>query len=320
MTLYERHVNSLSQVVESGIDVIDTYTCMLLNGTVLNSKESRAKYRIGSHFRILPRDFARLGNGRIAVEIEEIVSSTDTMSFADYVEARKLHFMVAVVYNGGGFGALLRMLRQKKVSIIRLLQLLVTHMQSAPSSVREIFDSFVKLTKEELWDSEEELRAYVYRDGNYEKLLGEKLGTNLIQTHTAKSLAVMDDFVEYVFEVVKMMIQEQLAWDQELEAMCGDIRHFVGGRTHNLFGEDRNDDVPCFTFSYDIPKWMLSSVQSPLSEFKFDKPVPFVFTFSESKREEMASLIKRYGTTATGIGRIIIQMNRSRVWRDAVAS
>ena len=27
---YERHVNSLSQVVESGIDVIDTYTCMLL--------------------------------------------------------------------------------------------------------------------------------------------------------------------------------------------------------------------------------------------------------------------------------------------------
>ena len=316
---YERHVNSLSQVVESGIDVIDTYTCMLLNGTVLNSKESRAKYRIGSHFRILPRDFARLGNGRIAVEIEEIVSSTDTMSFADYVEARKLHFMVAVVYNGGGFGALLRVLRQKKVSIIRLLQLLVTNIPSAPFSIREIFDSFVRLTKEELWDSEEKLRAYVYRDGNYEKLLAEKLGTNLIQTHTAKSLAVMDDFVEYVFEVAKMMIQEQLTWDQELEAMCGDIRNFVGGRTHNLFGEDRNEDVPCFTFFYDVPKWMLSSAQLPLSEFKFEKPVSFVFTFSESKREEMASLIKRYGTTTTGIGRIIIQMNRSRVWRDARA-
>src|SRR5215469_7485940 len=91
---YERHVNSLSQVVEAGIDIIDTYTCMLLNGTKLNSAFSRASYRIGSHFRILPRDFAKLDNGRIAVEIEEVVTSTNTMPFEDYVEARKLHLMV----------------------------------------------------------------------------------------------------------------------------------------------------------------------------------------------------------------------------------
>ena len=34
----------------------------------------------------------------------------------------------------------------------------------------------------------------------------------------------------------------------------------------------------------------------------------------------MAALIKRYGTTPTGIGRIIIQMDRSRVWREPTAS
>ena len=56
---YERHVKSLSEVVEAGIDIIDTYTCMLLNGTELNSALSRATYKIGSHFRILPRDFAK---------------------------------------------------------------------------------------------------------------------------------------------------------------------------------------------------------------------------------------------------------------------
>ncbi len=37
------------------------------------------------------------------MEIEEVVSSTNTMSFQDYQDARKLHLMVAVVYNGGGF-------------------------------------------------------------------------------------------------------------------------------------------------------------------------------------------------------------------------
>jgi len=95
---YERHVRSLSEVVEAGIDVIDTYTCMLLNGTELNTPFSRAVHKIGSHFRILPRDFAKLDNGRIAVEIEEVVTSTATMSFEDYQEARKMHLMVAVVY------------------------------------------------------------------------------------------------------------------------------------------------------------------------------------------------------------------------------
>ena len=150
---YERHVKSLSEVVEAGIDVIETYTCMLLNGTELNSAFSRATYKIGSHFRILPRDFAKLRNGRIAVEIEEVVSSTSTMSFEDYQEARKLHLMVAVVYNGGGFSPLLRLLRQKKVSIIGLLQRLVADIKSAPASVQAVFNSFVRLTKEELWDS-----------------------------------------------------------------------------------------------------------------------------------------------------------------------
>ena len=242
------------------------------------------------------------------------------MSFADYVEARKLHFMVAVVYNGGGFGALLRVLRQKKVSIIRLLQLLVTNIPSAPFSIREIFDSFVRLTKEELWDSEEKLRAYVYRDGNYEKLLAENWQTHVIQTHTAKSLAVMDDFVEYVFEVA----EDDDPGTADLGSGIGsDVWRYSEFRWRTdpqpFWRRPQRRTSRCFTFFYDVPKWMLSSAQLPLSEFKFEKPVSFVFTFSESKREEMASLIKRYGTTTTGIGRIIIQMNRSRVWRDARA-
>src|ERR1019366_888196 len=185
---YERHVKSLSDVMEAGIDVIDTYTCMLLNGTELNTASSRETYKIGSHFRILPRDFARLRNGRIAVEIEEIVGSTSTMSFEDYQEARKLHLMVAVVYNGGGFSPLLRLLRQKNVSIIGLLQRLVACIASAPPSIQTIFNSFVRLTKEELWDSEEELRTYVCAENNYEKLRNEEIGINLIQTHSAMSL------------------------------------------------------------------------------------------------------------------------------------
>lgn len=317
---YERHVNSLSQVVEAGIDVIDTYTCMLLNGTELNLKASREKYQIGSHFRILPRDFARLRNGRIAVEIEEVVTSTSTMSFTDYKELRKLHFMVAVVYNGGGFGALLKLLRQQEISIIRLLENLVMRIDSAPAPVQDVFRSFCRYTEQELWTSEEALRAYVYSDNNYDKLLNGQIGVNVIQTHTAMSMAVMDAWVHYVFETAEAMLADTLKADADLPAAFADIRAFCAGRTHDLWSDRRNEDTPAYALSYDLVNWLRAGRSAPLSAFKFGRRVTHRFGFSEAKQEEMAALITRYGTTPTGIGRIIIQMDRSRVWREPTAS
>jgi len=315
---YERHVKSLSDLVEAGIDVVETYSCMLLNGTELVTDSNRAKHGIRSHFRILPRDFAKLRNERIAVEIEEVVSSTNTMSFEDYKEARKLHLMVAVVYNGGGFRPLLRLLRQRQISIIELLQKLVAGIKSAPEPVQAIFNSFVRRTKEELWESEGELRAYVYAGNNYEKLLNGEIGTNLIQTHTAMSLAVMDDWAQYVFETAGMMLGDDIHSNVESAANFADIKAFCLGRVHNLWGNDRNEDNPLVVLHYDIANWMLSPLSVPLSENKFPNPVTYDFSFSDAKKEEMAAQIQRYGTTATGIGRILAQMGRDRIWREAV--
>lgn len=312
---YERHVKSLSAVMDSGIDIIDTYTCMLLNGTELNSAFSRATYKIGSHFRILPRDFAKLRNGRIAVEIEEVITSTNTMSFQDYQDARKLHFMVAVVYNGGGFSPLLRLLRQKQIPTVELLQRLVSNIESAPPAVRAIFDSFVRFTVEELWNSEQELRAYIYKDDNYEKLLNGEIGINVIQTHSAMSLAVMDDWVKYTFQTVNEMVG-----DIEDPAILADVKAFCQGRTHNLWGEDRNEDNPRVLMRYDIAAWMRSPQSVPLTQYEFNGPTMHQFGFSDEKKEEMASLIQRYGTTPTGIGRIMIQMGRNRIWREPSTS
>jgi len=317
---YERHLRSLSDLVEAGIDVVEAYTCMLLNGTELMTPFSRATYKIGSHFRILPRDFAKLGNGRIAVEIEEVVSSTNTMSFDDYRELRKLHLMLAVVYNGGGFKPLLRLLRQKQVSIIALFQQLVARMKSAPMTVQSVFNSFVRLTKEELWESEEALRAYINADNNYEKLLKGEIGINLIQTHTAMSLAVMNDWAQYVFETAATLLGDTIQGDLESKLMFNDIRAFCEGRVHNIWGADRNEDNPCLPLSHDVASWTKSSLSTPLSEFRFVSPVIYEFRFPEAKKEEMAAQIQRYGTTATGIGRIMAQMGRDRIWRDAVAA
>ena len=47
-------------------------------------------------------------------------------------------------------------------------------------------------------------------DNNYEKLLKGEIGINLIQTHTAMSLAVMDDWVKYVFQTAELMLGDDI--------------------------------------------------------------------------------------------------------------
>lgn len=313
---YDRHINSLAAVLDSGINVVEVYSCMLLNGTQLNTAFSRAVHNIGSHFRILPRDFAKLGNGRIAVEIEEVITSTNTMSFEDYREARKVHLMVAAVYNGGGFAPLLRLFRQRQVPVINLLRKLVEDIKSAPPGVQAVFDSFVRLTKDELWESETELRKHVYADGNYEKLLTGEIGINLIQTHAAKSLTVIADWVEYVFKTAKRMLGFAENSDDQVSAMLSDIQAYCSGRVHNIWGPDRNEDNPEVILHYDVASWLHSPLSTSLADFEFIGTATYRFTFPESKREEMAAQIKRYGTTTTGIGRIMAQMGRDRIWRD----
>jgi len=88
---------------------------------------------------------------------------------------------------------------------------------------------------------------------------------------------------------------------------------------HNIWGSDRNEDNSCVLLRYDSANWMRGPLSTPLSQHKFTSPVMYQFGFSETKKEEMAAQIQRYGTKATGIGRIIIEMGRSRIFREPEA-
>jgi hypothetical protein len=133
------------------------------------------------------------------------------------------------------------------------------------------------------------------------------------------SLAVMDDWVTYVFQTAGDMLGDEGNGDIGSSASFGDIQAFCAGRVHNIWGSERNEDNPTLFLQHDIVDWQRSPMSMPLSQFRFGTPVLYEFGFSNAKKEEMAALIQRYGTTTTGIGRIIVQMGRNRIWREPVA-
>lgn len=170
-----------------------------------------------------------------------------------------------------------------------------------------------------MWESEDKLREFIYKDNNYDRLLKGEIGINLIQTHSAMSLGVMDDWVEYVFRAAEEILGDQFQSDPEKAEILASIRAFCWGRVHNIWGADRNESNPCVPLHYDVAAWIHSPLTTPISEHKLAHPVVYRFGFPEAKKQEMDAQIKRYGTTATGIGRIVVQMGRDRIWREPEA-
>jgi len=211
-------------------------------------------------------------------------------------------------------------MRHKKVPVIHFLEQLVAEIESAPESVQKIFQSFTRLTKEELWDSEQELRDFIYAEGNYERLLKGEIGINLIQTHTAMSLAAVDDWSKYIFRVADGVLADYMGDESGDMAFLSEVKAFCAARTHNIWGESADSDNPTAIFRYDVNRWMHTKISAPLSDFKLEQPEFLEFGFTPEKQRERAALMQRYGTTPTGIGRIIIQMGRNRIWREPLAN
>ena len=60
---YETQINTLKKLLAAKLDYVQVYTCMLINGSELNTPEQRKKWNFKTKFRILPRDFTTLKNG-----------------------------------------------------------------------------------------------------------------------------------------------------------------------------------------------------------------------------------------------------------------
>ena len=317
---YATHIRSISKLVTAGVDTITAYTLMLLNGTDMNTPQQREKWGFEGKFRVLPRDFGKLSNGKNVVEVEEVVAATKDLSFEDYVELRRLHLIISTIYNGKGYAGLFKFFRQSELDVFLLLEGMLQNFSSAPITVRESVADFEKETRDELWDSEEDLRAFYSNDHNYDLLVSGDLGANLLQKYVAAFLMeASDDWLRYSFNVAKGIVRKQLDDDESLRKLKN-IERYSGARTRNIFGENRLDVIPVISLEYDVQAWIADENSRTIDEFRFQEPQTVRFLFTRDQYSLMEDYIQRFGNTHQGIGKILTKMNINSVWRKCVYS
>ena len=283
---YQTQINTLRKLLAAKLDSIQVYTCMLINGSELNTPEQRKKWNFKTKFRILPRDFTTLRNGKNVIETEEVIVGSDTLTFEEYIELRLLSFSIFVTNIGIIYDSLLKFLRQNDIEIFDLFFQMVKQIDSAPPIVQKTFESFKNDTVNELWDSPEDIQTHYQEQIEYEKLLSGEAARNVMQYHNALvRYSCMDEWTQFAGNVIFGLLKRKKIISYEIEKQLKNIINYCTGLGYNTLGNDRMSTNPEFQFDYDIENWIKDTNNKTLNQFKLGKKclVSFQFTEHESK-------------------------------------
>lgn len=298
---YESHLCTLKQLVSAGMDYVRPYTLMLIYGSELSTPIQREKWGFKTKFRVLPKDFTILSNGKKVMEIEEVVIATNTLKFEEYVELRTLAFIMFVSNIGILYDPILKLLREYNIDVFELFYRTLKQISQAPDTVKNCIEGFRHATIKELWDSPEEIEKYYQKDENYQKLLDGEDGINVIQHfHGLVTAKYMDDWTLFTMKIVQELFKESNIFNHNLKNQIRDVGNYSLGIGHNLMGKNRMKTNPEFEFEYNIKSW-LSDETDTLNKYRFNNHTKIVFELSNEQFKIVEDELNVRGCTDIGV-------------------
>jgi radical SAM superfamily enzyme YgiQ (UPF0313 family) len=314
---FNSHIETLRSLIHAEIDNVQVYTCMILPGSELATPEQREKWNLQTKFRILPRDFVRLNNGRTVIETEEVVVSTDDLSFDEYIELRLLAFVLWVTNVPIVYDAIVKLLHEYNIDVFDLFyKIMKTHKESS-QGVCESFNQFKQSTINELWESPEELIEHYQNIDEYDKLLHGETGINVIQYHQALvTQKHMEEWTENVIKIAHELILEKNVTDSKLEGKFKDVTNYCRGLSFNILGKNRFETNKEFDFIYNIPKWLKDQSEITLENFKNESKLKIKFQITDKQYKVVNDEFEKYGESLSGVAKALRHLPMHLLWRN----
>ncbi len=316
---YASHLQTLRDLISAKLDAIEVYTCMLIDGSELNTPEERNKWDFKSKFRILPRDFVKLKSGKKILEIEEVVVGSNALSFDEYVELRLIAFCLYVTNIGIVYDAPIKLLRENNIHPFELFYRIVKDLSTAPSQIQKIFEGFKNATIDELWDSPEEIESHYQNDDQFQKLVNGEAGFNVIQSfHALVTSEYMQDWTNYALDITHKILNENGLFNSEIEQQFSDVENFCKGLSHNVMNIDRMETNPQFSFVYDIQKWLDNSDDRLLKTFMFPDTTNIKFYLTDEQFKIVQDEINLHGSDSVGKAQVLKRIPIHLLWRKSL--
>jgi hypothetical protein len=253
------------------------------------------------------------------MEIEEVVVSSEHMTFDEYVDLRILAFVIYITNRGTVYDPITKFLREQNLDVFDYFCKIKDDIDSAPKSIQNIFKRFKDATVNELWDTPEEIIANYQKDSEYKKLLVGDAGINVMYHFLAETTSqYMDDWAAYIlntaYDFLKKSIQNNQAWEQEFN----DVSNYCKGTAHNTLGKDRMVTNPEFDFNYNIIEWLKNKNELQMDNFLLSEPIKLSFQLGDEQFKSVQKTLEMYGETIVGKSKALRMISSTNLWRRPV--
>lgn len=295
----ESFMKGIRDLLESGVKRVSAHQLMLLHGAPLNNPDSRERFGLKTKFRVVARNIGEYAGEKV-VETEEMVTSTPTLSFADYLEIRVFHLLLTIFYYEGNVDESFAYVQQQGIQPFDLIAHLQKVLDRAPGPFRRVIDDFVRESKEELFETQEACADWAKQ--NFAGLVSGELGGNLLSKYsmlgrfyvTLESL----DFLQAGIQDL-LATRGQQTVGAELDAVMDYLRAVL---LHVPFREAVST-LPEWSSRFDVEAWTAEGYTKPLADYAFSEPRVFATTLAEERKASILTRIATYGEHASGLGK-----------------
>jgi radical SAM superfamily enzyme YgiQ (UPF0313 family) len=318
---YETFLSGVEALIQAGAAKVTSYTIQLLYGTDYKEPEYRKKWGYVGKWRQIPYDFGEYDGERV-FDVEEVAVGNNSISFDDYLNIRGFALATECAFNSYVFREILRYVEEYGISAYTWLRIVWDRREDFPPEIRQVFDSFIADTKNELFDSEADLRAFYSKSENYERLVRGEIGGNVIFKH--KTMILSQHFVPwlgYITRIAEDLVRDTVTDARELERAVdeiSEIRRYLQCKLNGILDNSVSTEPTQERFRYDILSWV-SGGKSRLRDHYRAEGVMLSFYFTDHQLIERRDGFQRYGTHLLGLTKILQRIpSHDRLFRQVM--
>jgi radical SAM superfamily enzyme YgiQ (UPF0313 family) len=317
----ESHLAGISQLVDTGTNEMHLFQAMMLKGSELETAESRAKYRFDSRFRVLPKNYGVYAGEKV-FDVDEIVVATDTLSFEDYLEARRFALTFSVFFNNSWFEDAISLAGEFGVKPSEWITHIRHAMTRDAGGVGRLMEAFVAETRNELFPTREACVEFYSRPENFDRLLQSEIGDNLMYKYRVMAAFFMwPDVCRVAMEGTRELLAARGA-DRaivDFNRLWSDFHAYVLHKhTHGTTREQLLAPTSD-TLHYDIAGWVAAGMPHDPTPFRLPAPRKFEFALDAEAARELDGLITVWTLSLRGLTKGITRMRTTALVRGCRA-
>lgn len=299
------HIKALETLTNSGVLGFNNFQAMVLKGSEMETLEAREKYQFRTKHRLIQKNFS-IHNDEKIFEAEEIIIATDSFSFDEYLIARKYHLLINLFLNELRFERLLSFFDILEIPRWHWIQKMYEKIDTS-QFIKKTVASFEEDTRNELFDTVNELEQFYSISENYQKLEQGEIGDNVVHKYRVISNYFnWKEICHFAYSAAYQIVfalRKDIAMKEDFEIFWRNLEKYQFYSSAN--GKNKEDILreSSAMFDYDIQRWFEEGRNINFQQYK--SKTTYRFYLSPDNKRNMEASLNRWNTSLVGLSLMI---------------